>query len=423
MTRPTRRAQRTQRAGAARAATWFLMLVPSAALAAAALSSCSVVHHGSTTGSPAGTTGSGGSAGTGGMTGTGGTALSGRALFESTVLDGIMKECGTCHQLGGAADVPFLAAPDVYVSITTWPGIIVSTPDLSTVLTHPSLPSHGGGQAPDMSKGLRAKVKPWLEYEAVHLPMPDAGARPFIPPFKPLLQGAFNAVYLDPLGKMGEFQNASVTFNAQELGSPPSLLRLSNLQVHPVAGKDVHLVHPLFTVYPAAGGELPDTADSFSGFDATFDIAGDPTFGTGEIILSNWVKDARLGIAFESAQIITMGGSTATCTHLAKFQAEVLPLLTGMVVPCSTCHGGIGTDAGVNIQAQQQMDLSNLAAMPPDEACSQMRARITPGDPGKSEILIVTDPTQGAVHLFKFAGNKTHYNNFRTAVTPWILAE
>ena len=69
------------------------------------------------------------------------------------------------------------------------------------------------------------------------------------------------------------------------------------------------------------------------------------------------------------------------------------------------------------------MDLTNILAMPPDDACAQMRARITPGDPTKSQILIVTDPTQGAVHLFKFAGNTTKYNNFKTAVTPWILAE
>jgi hypothetical protein len=391
------------------------MLAP---LGAAAASSCTVVHNGSTTTTSTTTTsGTGGSAGTGGMIGTGGSpAETGRALFESSVLDGIMAECGTCHQLGGAADVPFLAAPDIYVSITTWPGIVLPNPELSIILTHPSDPSHGGGQAPDMSKGLRAKVKPWLDFEAAHLPKVDAGSKASIAPFKPFLMGAFNAVYLDPLGM--DFQNASITFNAEQMGTPPSLLILSNIEIHPVAGVDLHLVHPLFTVYPSGGGELPDTADSFSGFDSTFDIAGDPTFGTGTLILSHWQKDARLGIAFESAEAIKMGGSTATCKNVAKFQAEVAPQLQALLSPCAPmCHGG------GKIQAQQQMDLSNLAAMPPDDACSQVRARITPGDPTKSQILIVTDPAQAAMHDFKFLGNKNNYNNFKMAVTPWILAE
>jgi hypothetical protein len=284
-------------------------------------------------------------------------------------------------------------------------------------MTHPSSPSHGGGQAPDFTPDLKAKVQAWLEYEAAHLPMPDAGATPSIKPFKPFLQGAFNAVYLDPLGM--DFANSSITFNAEELpkgSQKPTLLVLTNIQVHPIANVSLHIVHPLFTIYPAEGGENPDTADSFSGFDATFTIDGDPTFGTGMLILDHWEKDARLGIAFEKIEATTTGGTTSTCKDVAKFQAEVVPQLK--MWPCfMQCHGG------ANLQAQQQMDLSNIDAMPPDDACAQVRARIKPGDPANSQILQVTDPTKPFVHLFKFAGNLNNYNQFKTAVTPWIQAE
>lgn len=401
------------------AGAWLLLAGALGASAAAA--SCTVVHGGGSTGHASTTSSGGGTTGAGG-TGAGGSggsapAVTGRSLFESTVRDGMMTECGACHQLGGAADAPFLAAPDIYVSITTWPGVVVYNPDVSVVLTHPQTASHGGGQAPDLSKDLRAKVQEWLAFEADHLPKPDAGSTPLITPFKPFLQGAFNAVYLDPLG--ADFANSSVTFNAEELpqgSSMPSLLHLYNIQVHPIAGVSLHLVHPLFTVYPSDGGAQPDNADSFSGFDESFTIDGDPTFGTGELILADWQKDARLGMAFEKIEATKTGGTTATCKNVAKFQAEVVPQLK--LWPCfSQCHGG------GNIQAQQQMDLSNIDAMPPDEACSQVRARITPGDPENSQILVVTDPTKQVIHLFKFAGNKNNYNSFKDAVTPWILAE
>lgn len=365
------------------------------------------------------TTGHGTSTGSGGGGGTGGDApgVSGRSIFESTVLPDLMTECGACHQLGGIADAPFLAQPDVYVAITTWPAVVVANTTLSVLLTHPA-GNHGGGQAPNFTPALRTKVEAWLEYEAAHLPKPDGDAATFIQPFKPFLKGAFNAIYLDPYGP--DFENSSITFNAEELpaGSKnPTLLVLSNLQVHPIAGVKIHLVHPLFTVYPPGGGAVPDTADSYTGFDHSYTLEGDPTFGTGTLILSQWEKDARISIAFEKIEATKTGTVTGTtCKDVAKFQAEVVPQLKQW--PCaSQCH------AGGNIAAQQQMDLGNLDSMPPDEACSQVRARIDPDNPDNSQIFLVTDPTQQVIHLFKFAGNKNNYNSFKAAVTPWILSE
>ena len=74
-------------------------------------------------------------------------------------------------------------------------------------------------------------------------------------------------------------------------------------------------------------------------------------------------------------------------------------------------------------EAQAAMDLSELAAMPPEAACINVRSHIVPGDPESSPILIVTDPTAPAVHMYKFAGNKNKYAAFKQAVSPWIMAE
>jgi hypothetical protein len=387
------------------------VLILAGALAASVAASCKVVHP------PGSTTTTGGSAGAGGsavVDAGGNPAVTGREIFESTVQTQLLMECGACHQLGGVSDDPFLAGPNVYVTITSWPGFITTDPSESTLVTHSQDPSHGGGQAPHPSATLLAAIESWLSFEAAHLPVPDGGGSALIQPFKPFLMGAFNAIYLDSLG--ASFKNSSITFNATELGNPPSMLLLENLQVHPIAGVSLHLVHPLFTVYQPTGGEIPDPIDTFSGFDEAYTLGSDPTLGTGSLVLSQWAPDARMSIAFQTATASSITGGTGMCKDVATFQADVLPQL--MMWPCaSQCHGG------KNLAAQQQMDLSMLSAMPPDAACAQVLARITPGNPTTSQILIVTDPTQQAVHLFKFAGNLNTYNTFKAAVTPWIMAE
>lgn len=359
------------------------------------------------------------SAATGGAGGAGGGEADAgpptlREIFEAFQPQ-ILGECGGCHQLEGSADAPFLAAPDVYASITSWPGVILPDPKMSILLTHPGDPNHGGGQAPDMTMGLRDKVEDWLEKEAAALPKPDAdaGVDDYIVPFKPLLKGAFNTVYLDPLGP--GLENASISFNAEELGDPPSILVLSNIQVHPVAGQTIHVVHPLFTVYPEGGFPEPDPVDSFSSLDQTFSLEDESLqLGTGALILPNWQKDAYLGIAFETIEVLGAGGESTACKDVASFKANVVP---AMQYCAMTCHGG------ANPQAQATMDLSELNAETPDAACSQVRPRITPGVPETSQILIVTDPKQQVVHMYKFKGNLKDYKAFKDAVTPWIMAE
>lgn len=388
--------------------SWLLIVAP---LSTAALASCTVVPGaGMTTGGTMGetSTGSGGSGGGGGGVPAGAT---GRDIFEAFKAE-IVGECGACHKLSGIADAPFLAVPDVYSSITTWPGIITTTPSSSLLLTHPGSVSHGGGMAPDMTGPLRAKVLAWLTKEALDIPTPAESTKPYITPFKPLLKGAFNTVYLDPLGK--SLESSSISFNAVELGNPPSMLMLTRVEVHPVAETSIHLVHPVFTVYPAGGGEEPDPVDSLSNVDQTLSLKDSPTLGTGTVILTNWQKDARLGLAFEVAAVTGEGTPLDTCKNISKFVSEVVPQLQY----CATkCHSGMVE------KPTAAMNLSKLALMPPEAACAQVRARIHPGDPETSDILVVTDPGKQVAHGYKFAGNKSKYSAFKAAVTPWINSE
>ncbi len=388
-----------------------LLLV--APLSAAALASCTVVPGaGMTTGSTSGDMSTGAGGGSSGGAGGGAPAgVTGRAIFEAFQAD-VIGECGACHKLSGIADAPFLALPDVYSSITTWPGIITRTPSSSLVLTHPGTVTHGGGMAPDMSPGLRVKVLAWLTKEALDIPKPSESSKPYITPFKPLLKGAFNTVYLDPLGK--SLESSSISFNAVELGTPPSMLMLTRVEVHPVAETTIHLVHPIFSVYPDGGGEAPDPIDSLANVDQTMGLNDDPSLGTGTVILTNWQKDARLGLAFETAEVAGEGTPLDTCKSISKFVSDIVPQLQY----CATnCH------AGKEAKPTAAMNLSKLGSMPPDEACAQVRARIHPGDPDTSDILVVTDPSKQIAHGYKFAGNKSKYSAFKAAVSPWINSE
>lgn len=360
-----------------------------------------------------GTTGSGGGeGGQGGSTGEGGaTGETARDVFEASVRQGLMAECGACHQLQGAADAPFLAAPDLYVSVTTYPGVVVPNANQSVLVTRPADPGHGGGQAPNMSDALRAKVLPWLALEAARIPPNDSSTQ-FVTPFKPKLMGALNTIYLGDLDPT--LENVSITFNAYELGQPPSMLVLENLEVHPIADMSLRVVHPLFTMYPDEGGDpVPDPADSYSGLDDLFEVTGRRKLGTGTLVHTAWQKDAYLGLAFELVEIVGGYIPPTDCLALAAFDGNAKPALN---VCATQCHGG------QNPQATGAMDLSKLAT-DSAKSCRQVRARIKPGQPAQSQVLLVTNPLDLSAHVFKFQGSLTAYDTFKNQVTPWINAE
>lgn len=372
----------------------------------------------SSTGTVGGGGGSGGAGSGGGGGGAGPAAPTPFELFLK-VEPMLKSTCYICHKENGSADAPFLAGStpeERYSSISSWPGIVTKTAAESILLTHPDQPTHGGGEAPPLPMEIKADTIVWLTAESANAPDAVMDLGPAVKPFKPIGGGAFNTVYLGSLGP--DFEYASISFNAKAIGGTaddPSMLWLTNITVHTIADKPLHVVHPLFTVYPPGAPADPDPVDSFSNIDQVFKIDSNPTLGTGEVVLTNWKKGSYLGLAFEVIEVYGANpGGGSGCKDIATFQTVVVPQMQTCMMKC---HGG--TDP----QAKGTMNLSELNAMPPSAACIEVRARIKPGVPAESQILLVTDPTQIVVHKYKFDGNLNSYNAFKDAVTPWIQAE
>jgi cytochrome c553 len=330
----------------------------------------------------------------------------------------LMKACATCHDVAGLADTPFLAGPDRYQSFVSWPRIVAAVPEQSILLTHAVTGKGHIGTNLDsaaLKPTLFPKVKAWLAEEAKTFVAPPQMI-PHIEPFAPII--GFNAVYLEPLGM--EFSGMAVTFSADFL--TPTTLELSDIQVHPTSKAGVHMVHPLFVMYPVGVDPIPDPVDSFSNLDQTFDIGKSGTLGPGTVLLVNWQKDARLSLAFETIEAIVApdpdagdGGSGpgGGCKDVAGFDANARPALQQR---CAGCHGGN------NGQATSALDMSALNA-DSTKACAQVLNRVSPADPPSSQIFITTDPNGNAAHPYKFGGNAGTFSTFRDDLSIWIAAE
>ena len=392
--------------------SYVLGLLLSLGLVAPVAAGCSSESNGGGTGgSPGGAGGQGG--------GGGAPAVDPFTLFVKVDAELKKASCAGCHGDKGSADRPFLGGATVeerYISATAWPYIVVKDPNQSRLLTFPDTNDHTSKDAPPMPPEIKPMVLEWLTAEAANLPDGEVEIGPSVPPFRPLLGGAFNTVYLSDLGP--EFEYMSISFNADAIGgtsSEPTMLWLTNITVHTVVDKPLHIVHPLFTVYKSGKPADPDPVDSYSNVDQTFKIDGDPTLGTGQVILTNWSKGAYLGLAFGLIEVYGGNAGAGTgCKDIASFVANAVP---NMQTCMMKCHGG------TNPQAKGTMDLSELNLMDPAAACIEVRARITPGNPDASQILQVTDPIQNVVHMYKFEGDLNKYNDFKTKISAWILAE
>lgn len=378
--------------------------------------------------------GRGGGNGSGNGNGNGGSTAEenhGEELFLA-LQDDMMSACGVCHDAGGIADTPFLAGPDRYATISSWPDIVKEDWQTSLLLNYPvSGGGHSGVNLDSSSYAdtLYPKVEAWLEEEARGFVQGGEGGSsgtgngaggagpgptPTIEPFKPIL--GFNAVYLTPLDD--DFTGMALTFNAEELTA--DTLQLTNLELHTTAALGLHVVHPLFVVWPVGDDAEPDPVDSFSGLDAYFpEGTGDP-LGPGTLVLTNWSNNAKLSIAFESIVTFTVGGGEGggggnpggECAAQAEFDD-----VAAAFQPCfMACHNGQNNGA---TGALDMRDLDNDAGA----ACLQIRNRVDLDTLDDSQIFINTNPDGGAAHPFKFNGNAADWNDFKDTVSGWITAE
>lgn len=330
----------------------------------------------------------------------------------------MVAACGTCHDVGGIADTAFLAGPDRYHTIVSWPHVVDPDPANSVLLKHAVAGGGHSGTNLDsalLKDSLLPQVKDWLAEEAKGIAAPPADAGKLVEPFVPIL--GFNAVYLDALGD--DFKGMAITFSADELSA--DVLDLGQIEVHPTSKNGVHLAHPLFTVYPAGGAADPDPVDSFSNVDQSFDVGQAGELGPGSLVLTNWKKNARLSVAFEKIELYSAsppdagaeGGAPDGCNDVGAFTQNAAPLLQN---DCFGCHGG------ANAQAKAAVDMSKLGKDAP-AACGQIKNRVKPSDPAQSQLFVTTNPGGNAAHPYKFGGSDAKWQSFRTSVSKWIAVE
>jgi mono/diheme cytochrome c family protein len=356
--------------------------------------------------------------GSGTTTTTTATVDKGRQLFDGLV-DEMMSACGACHDAGGLADTPFLREPR-YESITSWPGMITKDPSESILLTYAM--SGGGHSGTNLDSAslegtLLPKIQEWLAEEAKAIgDVPPEQVGKSVDPFAPIL--GFNAVYLDTID--ADFSGMAITFKANEL--TPSSLELTDIEVHTTSKQGIHMVHPLFSVYPKGGDPNPDPADSFSNVDQYIDYGQSEALGPGTLILANWVQEGKLQISFEKIETYstmipdggTEGGLGGGCVALDSFTQNAQPSFG----QCLGCHGGGNGQATAAVDMQ---GLVNDADVP--NACAQIRNRVTPQNPADSQIFITTDPNEAAAHPYKFNQDQGAFDAFKSTVSVWIAAE
>lgn len=346
------------------------------------------------------------------------TPNGGEAMFRELEVD-FFSACGGCHDAGGIANTPFLAGPDRYDTVMSWPGVVTKPAALSSLLTH-AVKGGGHSGANLDSEALATTLLPaitaWLDEEARGIADAPVDTGPRVPAFAPIM--GFNAVYLDGLGE--NFRGMAMTFNASLLTE--GALLFTQIQIHPTSQLGVHVVHPLFAVFPKGGEPDPDPVDSFSNVDQRFEAGVSGVLGPGTMILTNWVEDGKMSIAFETIEALGVtsgegggggGSSGGGCTDVAAFQANAAPALA---VCAGNCHGGqVG-------QATSAVDMSALGS---DDAtaCAQVKNRVSVGDPASSQLFVTTNPAGNAAHPYKFDGNDANFANFRDQVSVWIAAE
>jgi hypothetical protein len=348
--------------------------------------------------SGSGASGGGASSGGGAHGGDGGalsdaaTTPQGQQLFEA-LLPGLESNCGgACHQKGIGGAPLWLGPPDPYTSAVKYPGIVVTDPGTSIIVTK------GRHEGPALVDPLLTQVMGWLTAEAAAIPVTML---PASAPFS--VTAGSNDVDCSPAGIPG----MHITFGAVASGN---LLTLSNVSVVAPSTTGVSITYPIFAILPPMADEIDDS--SLSAVDQTIAAGATAALGPGTLILTEWQTNAKMKIEFTKIAKATAsdGGLTGGCKALTSFTTNAVPAIQNGT--CLTCHntGGSGNAA---------MDLSGLASNPVNDtaACAQALTRANPANPAQSDIILA--PTgQVANHPFKGASQ-----SFVTMMETWIAAE
>jgi cytochrome c553 len=357
--------------------------------------------------------GNGGSGGAGGAPVDAGPKAPTPEQLFNTLEAPLVAACGTCHgtTTGLAAAPKWLLGPNRYATVKAYPGIVVSDPENSLLITIGDTVQHAGG--PGLSNNppadLRDQVTNWLEAEAAAIEAaPLASTNPF-----PLKNGA-NTVDISKGGVKG----ASMSFTVALGGG---IVTFTDMTITAPANTGLEIVHPIFAIDTgAAGPPTGDVGDSFSNLDETVPAGQTMPLGVGLLVLdvsetigSNWTSADKIVIQFTSLSKVAASdggteGGAGGCKAVATFTADAVPAIQAN--QCLTCHQGENPSATANLDLTM-IGTDNAAA------CAQALTQVNLTTPSNSNIILA--PTGGiAAHPFKGASA-----NFKTMMLDWIMAE
>ena len=321
-------------------------------------------------------------------------------LFQALQPQLDQKCGGACHQQGTTLSAPkWLAGPDEYKTITTYPGIVTTDIYSSKLENRPA--NHPAACLIDPgNETLLTAVTAWLTAEAAAISAIPLPASATVDP-------ASGAVDLSPAAT--GINGAKITFTATQQGD---LLKFSNVMLVAPGSTGLHIVSPIFVEVPTAGSEVDNT--DYSTLDLTVGAGASgqisPVF-----YFQNWVAGSKLKIEFQKIETATVqgggdAGTGTTCKDVTTFQNSAAPSLKAN---CTSCH------AGNNANATNSMNLTALNSNDYATACTQARTQVNLQNLGGSNILAA--PLQQVTHPVKvFASNtSTGYVQIQT----WVNKE
>jgi len=301
--------------------------------------------------------------------------------------------------------------PDLYTTVTTWPGLVVGgNPGASRLYTYPTSQGHPGS---NLTAKQATVIRRWIEIVPSGEGEDDGDVKEtqLLTPVEGL-----NEVPLDDLGE--GLNGAKLTFVGDQLTAG---FLLTQLQMHAGAA-GVHVMHPLFILW--CDGEATPI-DAFAGLDLEVEPNMSSAIGAGALSLSSFMAGCQYSVHFEVLEP-TMGsgegdgdgagGLTGGCNAVTSFTANAQPRFANI---CANCHGGS------NPTATNAMDLSqvrDLAAAAQANACAQVKGNLNLADLPASIIFQRVTPGQTTGHAFEFP-TQADFNSFRDAVSAWAINE
>ncbi|HSK03235.1 MAG TPA: hypothetical protein VK932_18415 [Kofleriaceae bacterium] len=353
-----------------------------------------------------------------------------RQLWVDKALPALREAtCEVCH--GGASARPMvdfmIGAEELEIRQKLMefdPAVIsLDAPQSSRLL------NKGQHEGPPLVGNLKSVVQEWIQAEKEAASDPGGGGgtlglRTDDYTFALCTAGAppdatcpVNEISLDSLGEGAGIPGAKIRFVAQGVGTG---LYLNRLELVP-GPEGAFIEHPLFVSIPADPKEKPiaDTFDRFFNTKINLMTGATPVqIGGGTAAFVNFPPQNKLAIFFKAAKPFQPDGPGPGPVGGCKAPAAFEQVRTQFSASCTgaACHNTAGNNAN------SAVDMAGIGAPNAMNACNQIRLRVNLTDINQSGIFLATTPGN-TNHPFTFGNNQTTFQNFRTAVTPWIIAE